>query len=405
MPNALVTIDTIADRALAVAHEKLQFIGTVNRDYDEEFGRAGKKAGDTIRIRNPNQYTRRQGSRVMNTQAQAETTQNLTVSIQDGVDMEWNGAEMTLSLDEYTKRYISPAMDILVSGIESDFLQAMTKATANTVGTKGTVPGASTTTVLGDARAMLNMNLAPKGNRSAQIDSTTMASLGNAVRGFYEDRAQIKEAMREGFISRHSGFDWYENERILTLANSDDVTANTNADALVTDGGSSIAVSEDLAQAKQVVGSVFTVAGVYACHAETKAPYAHLQQFTITATGAVSATVTPTIYLTGAKKNVGSVTGADLAVTVFNEATLTFIGAASASVKYGLLYDKDAFTFATADLPIMKTGECVRKQHDGLSLRLWRSGDIVNDRELLRIDILYGWLAMRPAHAVRMILN
>jgi hypothetical protein len=414
MPNTLVTLDTIADRALAVAHEALTFIGTVNRDYDEEFGKAGKKAGDTIRIRNPNQYTRRQGSRVMNTQAQAETTQDLIVSTQDGVDMEWNGAEMALSLDKYTERYIKPAMDVLVSGIEADFLAAMTKATYNTVGAAGTVPGASTTTVVGDARAILGRYLAPKEGRSAQIDGATMGSLSNAYKSLFEDRGQIKENFREGFVNRVGGFDWYENERILTLANPADVAGEIDESAATnfTEGTTVVHMDGLTAGADIVAGMVFTWEGLYAVHPETKAVYSHLQDFTVVSTsgasgGDVDVTFSPAIYTTGAKQNVKTQTGGTVTWTFSAQdgKDITFRGSASTSYKYGLLYHKDAFTFATADLPIMKTGECVRKTHDGLSLRLWRSGDIVNDRELLRIDILYGWLAQRPAHACRMILN
>jgi hypothetical protein len=168
MTNSLITNDVIADRAIAVAHEKCTFLGTVYRDYDEEFGKNGSKAGDTIRIRKPNQYTRRQGSRVMSVQHQNEANLSLTVSTQDGVDMEFNSAERYLSIDKFSERYIEPAVASLVSGIESDVLQALTKQVYNTVGAAGTVPGASgDITVFGNARARLNQMLAPKdGNRA-----------------------------------------------------------------------------------------------------------------------------------------------------------------------------------------------------------------------------------------------
>jgi hypothetical protein len=109
MSNPL-TVDMIADRAIAVAHEKSAFLGTIYRDYDEEFGKSGSKVGDTIRIRKPNQYTRRQGSRVMDVQDQSEANTTLTVSTQDGVDMKFNSAELALSIDKFSERYIEPAM-------------------------------------------------------------------------------------------------------------------------------------------------------------------------------------------------------------------------------------------------------------------------------------------------------
>lgn len=409
MANTLKFIDMVAREALAIAHEKCAFIGTTDRQYDDSFGKSGAKIGSTLRVRNPNKYTRRQGSRVMDVQDQNEETQNVTVATQDGVDMRFNSAEMALDtanpkeVAEFSKRYIEPATSALVSGIEADFLAYATKATYNVAGTAGTA--ITSLVVPGAARAKLNQGLAPKGlGRCIQMDSVTMGGLVNGVSAYFNPAGDIGKQFKEGLVSRTAMADYYENERIWTLTNSSDVTANTNADALVTDGGSSVAVSEDLAQADQVVGSVFTIAGVYACHPETKAAYAHLQQFVVTATGAVSVSVSPTIHLTGAKKNVCSSTGADLAVTAFNEKAMTFVGAASTSYAQSLMYHKEAFQFVTADLPIMDdASKCVRRVQDGLSIRIWQASDIRNDEMLMRMDILYGMAALRPEWASRMI--
>lgn len=417
MSNTLVTLDMIADRALAVAHEKATFIGTVNRSYDEEFGKRGAKVGDTIRIRNPNQYTRRQGSRVMSVQEQAETTQNLAVSTQDGVDMEFNAAELALSIDELDERYITPAMSVLVSGIEGDFLAAMTKATYNTVGTAGTVPGASNDiTVLGNARAKLNQYLAPKdSNRCAQFDSITMASIVNGTKSLFQDSSQIKEAFREGFISRNAMADWYENERTYVLANPGDVAGEIDESTETNfTQGTNVVHMDGLTTASDIVpGMVFTWEGLYAVHPETKQVYAHQQDFVVVSvanpsSGDADITFSPPIYTTGAKQNVKTQTGGTVTWTSAGQdgKDIVFRGSASTSYRYNLMYHKDAFAFATADLPLMGDSlKCVRKVHDGIALRLWQQSDIVNDRMLMRIDILYGWLAQRPAWATRIISN
>jgi hypothetical protein len=143
---------------------------------------------------------------------------------------------------------------------------------------------------------------------------------------------------------------------------------------------------------------------VYDVHPETKAAYAHLKQFTVTANNAGVCTVSPPTYLTGARKNVASSTGADLATTDFNSKTLTFVGAASTSYVQPLMYHKDAFQFVTADLPLMDDAhKCTRRTQDGLSMRVWMASDIRNDELLMRIDILYGMAALRPEWACRMI--
>jgi hypothetical protein len=404
----------VTREALRIAHEKATFIGTVNRSFDDAYGKTGAKIGDTLRIRNPNQYTRRQNSRVMVVQDQNESSQALTVATQDGVDMKFNGAEQALSIDDYSKRYIEPAMSVLVSGIESDFLAAMTAATYNVVGTSGTVPGTSgDVTVFGQARGRLNQGLAPKDdNRYVQLDSVTMASVVNAYKLGMNPSPAITEAYKEGYITRNAMATWYENDRCASITNGGDVTGNTDAAALVTDGGIIVDFHTLISVANTNVGTVFTIAGVYACHSETKASLGYLQPFTVISKNAASINVSPTIYLgnsatTAAKQNVCSSTGAKLATTDFDAKAVTFFGGAlSVVTKYGLMYHQDAFAFVTADLPLHGDAEsCVRRVQDGLSLRVWKGSDIRNDEELLRIDILYGWKAIRPEWATRITCN
>lgn len=412
MANTNTVITMVAKEALRLAHEKCTFIGTVNRSYDDSFAKSGAKIGSTLKVRDPNQYTRRQGTRVMDVQDQNDSTQTITVATQDGVDMRFNSAELSLDIDELSKRYIEPAMSVLVSGIDGDCITTATKETFNVAGTAGTVVGTVTagfsdTSALGVARAKLNQGLAPKDrNRMVQMDSITMASVSNGIKGLFHPSSEVEKAWREGFIARTAMADFYENERTWTLTNISDVTGTTDAASLVTDGGTTVDMHSTVVS--PAVGAVFTIAGVYACHPETKAAYSHLQQFVITATSAgAGCTVSPTIYLglsasTAAKRNVCASDGSALALTDFNSKTLTFVGSASTSYRQNLMYHKDAFTFVTADLPLMDDAhKCVRMEKDGISLRVWQASDIRNDELLMRIDILYGFKTLRPYWATR----
>ena len=406
MANSLKFIDMVAREALAIAHEKCSFIGTVDRQYDDSFGKTGAKVGSTLRVRNPNQYTRRQGSRVMDVQDQDESTQTITVATQDGVDMRFNSAELTLDTDSpsdvaaFSKRYIEPAVSVLASGIEGDFLAYATKATYNVAGTAGNA--INSLVVPGAARAKMNQGLAPKDSRAIQMDSSTMGGLVNGVAAYFNPSNAIASQYREGMIARTAMADYYENERVWTLTNSNDITGTTDAAAQVTDGGTTIDMADTITNA--TVGSVFTVDGVYDCHPETKAAYPHLKQFVVTANASGVCTVSPATILTGAKKNVCSSTGANLATTDFNSKALVFVGAASTSYLQSLMYHKDAFQFVTADLPLMDDAhKCARRTQDGLSMRVWMASDIRNDELLMRLDILYGMAALRPAWACRMI--
>src|SRR5690348_10869358 len=207
MSNTLKVIDMVAKEALRIAHEKATFISTINRDYDDSFAKTGAKIGSTLRVRDPNQYTRRQGSRVMDVQDQNESTQTMTVATQDGVDMRFNSAELTLNTDDpsavdlFSKRYIEPAMSVMVSGIDGDMLVQATKDTYNTVGTAGTIVGASgDISALFNARARLNQGLAPKDmNRNIQLHSVTMASVVNGSKALFNPQGQVNKAFTEGY--------------------------------------------------------------------------------------------------------------------------------------------------------------------------------------------------------------
>ena len=314
--------------------------------------------------------------------------------------MRFNSAELALSIDNFSKEYIEPAVSMLISNIEGDILADCIKKTYNTVGTAGTPP--TDLVAVGAARARLNQMLAPKDdNRSLQVDSVTMGGMVNGLKGLFQDSAQIREQYREGMIGRTAGFDWYENEKTWQLTNISDVTGTTDASAGVTDGGSTVDMHTTVAS--PAVGCVFTIAGVYACHPETKQSLGYLQQFTVLTTSASSTcTISPSTYLTGAKQNVCSSTSAQLATTDFNSQTLTFIGNASTTYRQNIAYHRDAFTFVTADLPMMAdAAKCVRMNEEGLSFRVWQGSDIRNDELLMRIDILYGWKAIRPEWACR----
>jgi len=397
--NTYNVIDSMTRDAIRIAHETTQFIGTVDRKYDKSFGVEGAKIGDTLRVQLPNQFSVRTGNS-MEVQQIVERTTPITLATLKGVDIDFNCVDLKLKIGDLSKKYIQPAMNGLVSTIEAEMLAYATKATYNSVGTAGSPPTSLSAWNL--ARAKLNQNLAPKDmQRAIQCDSVTMAGMVDGLKGLFQDQVQLKEQYREGLIGRTSMADWYENDRMYAHTNGADVTGTTDAAALVSNGSGNLGIVATVAAADQVVGSVFTIAGVYACHPETKAPFPHLQQFVIQTAGTVTV-VSPKIYVTGPYRNVSAQNGAELAVTDFNSKTLTFVGAASTSYLQNLMYHKEAFQFITAPLPLMGDAEtCAVRESDGLSMRLWQASDIVNNRMLLRLDILYGFAAIRPEWACR----
>lgn len=416
MSNSFKVIDMITKEATRLVHEKAAFLGTVDRQYDDSFKDNGRgRIGAVLRIRRPNQYMVRTGQ-VMDVQDQAELSDSFTLATMKGVDMKFNHTELLQSVnsdaafDDFSSKYIEPAVNVLVSTIESDFLAYATKLTYNTAGTAGTA--ISTLETPGKARAKLNQYLAPKDmQRYVQMDSVAMATLVSGVAAYFNPGADIAKQYREGMVSRTGMADWYENERIWTMSNGDDVAGAIDESAETNFVQGATVLHMDALGTTVKEGQVFTITGVYACHPETKSAYPHLQQFAVVGTPTVGSneadiTFTPAIYTTGARKNVCTATGADITWSVAgqNDVVVNFVGAVNTAYQCGLMYHKEAFQFATADLPIMDDAhKCMRKNKDGISLRVWQGSDIVNGELLMRLDILYGMAALNPQFACRMI--
>ena len=150
------------------------------------------------------------------------------------------------------------------------------------------------------------------------------------------------------------------------------------------------------------VGDIFTIGNVFRIHPETKASTGVLQQFVVTAAfagGAGSVAISPSIILAGAYQNV-------IIPTTSATAGLTFAGTASTAHGISLAYHKSAFTFATADLFLPKGLHFAgRDTLDGISMRILEDYDAINDRLIVRADVLYGFAALRPQLASRIANN
>src|SRR5438128_22418 len=125
---------TAVTRAVAVVlHQSGKFLKRINRQYDAQYADNGeRKGGGAIKIRLPNQYTVRTGS-TMVVQDTTETSSTLTIATQKGVDLNFSDSELALSLEDFSKRIIEPAVKVLVSNIEQDLILDAVKAIPNVI--------------------------------------------------------------------------------------------------------------------------------------------------------------------------------------------------------------------------------------------------------------------------------
>ncbi len=408
MANTIKTLAAgdITREALAILHNNLIFTKRINKQYDNRFATSGAKNGGTLLVREPNQFTVRSGATI-NTQDVEETTQTLTVATQRGVDINFSSVELTLSMDDFSERILKPSMSRLAAEVDAINIGVAYKAVYNHIlGTKGSP------TALADiaaARAKLGKGLAPQGDRSVLLESLSMNQVVSDSKALFHPASEVARQYDTGVVGMAQGFTFYETEMIPTHTNgtyADSDAGIVNTTTGITSGTNTIAITSMTSGGTLTQGQVFTVAGVFAVNPETKVVYPHLQQFTvladITATGTnVTPTVSPTPITSGAKQNVSLVSaGASKAVL-----TETVGGSGTLSVPYlqGLAFHKDFMTFVSADLEMpMGAHFAAREVFDGISMRIWRDGDIINDKFPTRIDVLFGQKVLRPEWACRL---
>jgi hypothetical protein len=112
-------------------------------------------------------------------------------------------------------------------------------------------------------------------------------------------------------------------------------------------------------------------------------------------TGATSIPIYPAIVPAPAAFNTVTASPA-------NGATVALVLPASSQYRQNLAFYPEAFTLATADLEMPTAGvvASARAQFDGVSMRMIEAYDVMSDSLITRLDILYGFAAIRPEWAV-----
>jgi hypothetical protein len=398
MSNSLLTIDMITRKSLEILENNLVLTRNVNRQYDDSFAVEGAKIGSTLRIRLPDRALVTDGA-ALQVQADNEQFTTLTVSSQKHIGVNFTSAELTMQLDDFAERVLKPRVSQLASSVDADVATSY-KGIANTVGTPGTTP--STSLVLLQANQKLNEFATPMSPRYATVNPAANAGLVEGMKGLFNPTGTISRQFKNGMMGEGIlGLDEINmSQSIANHTNGDWGTSITVTSTVTTEGQSTLPISFTGSSKTWNVGDVFTIASVFAVNPQTRQSTGSLQQFTVTAvaTGSSTATlsISPALYTAG---------NALATVLAFPQAgaVVTMVGSANTGYPQNLVYHKDAISFATADLLLPQGVDMASRQvHNGISLRIVRQYDINNDRLPCRIDVLYGYAAIRPITAVRM---
>ena len=400
MANSILTIDMITRKSLEILENNLVISRNVNRQYDDSFAVEGAKIGSTLRIRLPDRALVTDGA-ALQVQDDNEQFTTLTVSTQKHIGVNFTSAELTMQLDDFAERVLKPRVSQLASSVDADVATCY-KSIYNSVGTPGSTP--STSSVLLAAQQKLNEFATPMSPRYATVNPAANAGLVEGLKGLFNPTGTISRQFKNGMMGEGVlGLDEINmSQSIVQHTTGVTPTAPIVATAVTTEGSTSLAISFTSGSPTFKIGDIFTIAGVFAVNPQTRQTTGSLQQFVVTADVTVSSTTTATLSV-----QPPMYTSANALATInafpAASAVLTFLGGSATAYPQNLIYHKDAITLATADLLLPQGVDMASRQvHNGISLRIVRQYDINNDRMPCRIDVLYGFNAVRPVTAVRL---
>lgn len=393
MSQTLLNIDMLTNEALDKFSNALQMGDVADRQYEDYYQKSGAKIGDTLRVREPVRMAAASG-RALQVNNIQEKSRSITVADQRHVAWPFNSADMALTLDEYSERYIQPATAELGSIVDLQGHAAALAGVYNHVGTPGTDPNSSLTWL--QAKAKLNSYSVPKdGSLIALMNENAEISTVEALKGLFQNQRKIADQFDTGEMGPALGMDFRMTQNAPKYV-AGTATALGTLSATAT-SGTTIAVTGGTANGTIKAGLVFDVADCFQFNLVTRIATGNLQQFLVTAnvtldgSGAGSLTVLPEIITSGNYQNMttaGAVSG--------KAATIRSGTTSGATYTRNWVLHKKAIALVSADLPMVSAKEVSIKRGKNLSIRVIRTYDVQSDQEIFRMDILFGWALMRP---------
>lgn len=407
MANSLITPTIIAKEALMQLENNLVMARMVHREYQAEF-KGGQ--GATVNIRKPVKFTATDGA-TLSEQDVTESYTSITVDQRKHVAWAFTTQDETLTIEEYSKRYIAPAAAELAQQIETS-LTGLYSSVWQHVGTPGTVP--STFLELGAARQRLVEAAAPMTEEiNACLDPAAALKVANDLKLVNLNNGKVLTALERVRVGKYAGLENYENQSLrvhtvgalggtplvngagqVTTVSTTTLSANTQT--LNIDGASNSITGWAKA------GDVFTIANVFSVNPKTRQSTGRLQEFVVTADanstggGAVALTISPCIITSGAFQTVNAAPADNAAIT-------WKVGTAATGYVQNLCFQRNAFALVTVPLDEPRGGvDASRMTHNNISIRVARQYAIASDKNQIRLDILYGVKAIYPELAVRL---
>jgi hypothetical protein len=311
-------------------------------------------------------------------------------TLQNQVAFQFTSQDLTLTVEEFSERYLKPAMASMANQIDFNVLQNYSGIN-NFVGTNGTNPTTFSSSVQLVGRRM-DDEAAPQDNRCLVMNPNGYWGMAGGLVGSFV-MPTAKDALTKGYLMTLGNYEMYMDQNVPSLTTG--VHASSNA--LVAANGQTGANISTVGWGTSdtfTVGEVITFGSVFAVNPQTKASTGELKNFVITAAATVSATstatlsISPAIVTSGPYQNVNT---APVSTAAGKVSILTGVTGAASTFPQNIAFTRDAFGLVTVPLEIPQGVDfAARETYRNISMRVIRAYDVNNDVFPTRIDILSG---------------
>lgn len=403
--NTLITPTIIAKEALMLLSNNMVMGRLVHKEYKNEF----KKVGTSVEIRKPVKFSVNTGQTKSNTDV-VEYYNTFTVATQANVSWAFNSVELTMTIEEYSKRYIAPATLALANYVDAALCNLYNDV-GQYSGTPGTTPSAYSD--LGDAQQILDESAVPTMGRVAVMNPAAHWSLADGLKGTFAQKP-ANDIHTKGFLGSVAGLDLHMDQNIARHLTGAFTTSCTPLMADTSTAGDTSLTTDGwkVSTAVLTAGDVFTIGNSAATNIYSVNPvsgtstgvlkkFVSLNAETSTSGGVVEIDIMEStsegLRTTGGYKNVSALPASG--------STINVVGTESTYYPQNLVFHPNAFGLVTMPLamPANVWGARVTDKQTSLSIRLVKDYDITYDEEIIRLDILYGVSTLFPELACRMV--
>jgi hypothetical protein len=399
MPNNILTISMITRAAVRIWKNTNFFLQNISTQYDNQYAREGAKIGTALRIRLPNEYTVRHGAPAQ-PQDTVEQQVVMTLATQDGVDVSFSSLERTMQIDDYVERVLAPKIAFLTADVAYTIMAGIAEGgVANFVSNVDGAGAIAHPTQLQalQARAILMNQSAPPGARKLVMNPNTGAVMVSTLTGLLNPVPTISRQYMEGTMYDALGFKWFEDQTTINHTTGT-FTAGTVAGAGQT--GTAILATNAIT-GTLLAGDFITISGVFGVNRLTRQSTGRLRQFVVTANVLTAATSIPIYPALVGPSGINPVQYQTVTASPLASAPISLVNLPNEIYTKNIAYTPDAFTMATADLELPEgVWERSRAQFDGVSMRSILAYNPQTDQAIDRLDVLFGFLAVRPEWAV-----